>query len=89
MPLNATREELDIIRIALREYRDGLRDRARVFCTGYSEAGMDLCVQRLNVENVIHKLDEFPFSSCQAPIPAPVPKRPNEMPSITEIRRAA
>jgi hypothetical protein len=85
MSLNATREELELIRIALREYSNGLRERARVACTGYSEAGMNLCVQRLNVENVLLKLDDFSFTR-QVPFPAPVPERWNK---VTATRRAA
>jgi hypothetical protein len=89
MTLNASLEELEIIRTALHEYRNNLRDRERGLCTGYSAAGIDLCVQRLNVENVIVKLEEGPASPPTVLIPLSRPNRLHESLSKSVLRSAA
>ena len=91
MPLNATEEELEIIRTALHAYRNSLQDRARVYCTGHSATGIDLCVQRMHVENVMFKLNQLTSSSRLVPLPirVPAPSGSTQMLPNATMRRAA
>ncbi len=54
----ATAEQLEIIRTALAEYVRLLRDQCRYSCSGYSEAGIDLCVRRMQVEDILWTLSQ-------------------------------
>lgn len=50
-------EEFDIIRTALLEHSRSVRDTARPYCTGYSEAGIELCVRLSKIDTLIRGLD--------------------------------
>ena len=91
MPPNATHKELELIRTALHVYRNSLQDCARVYCTGYSATSIDLCVQRMHIENLMFKLDQLPSSSRPVPlqIRVPVQNGSSEMLPNATMRRAA
>ena len=78
MLLKATPDDLEIIRAALTEYTRSLRDQSRPFASGYSETGITLCVRRLQVEDLMLRLEERPPARTPIRMPVAVSGRQHE-----------
>ena len=78
MLLKTTPDDLEIIRTALTEYTRSLREQSRPFATGYSSTGIDLCVRRLQVEDLMLRLEERPPARNPIRMPVAVSSRPQE-----------
>ena len=89
MVLSATTGELEIIQTALAEYNRILGDEARCFCTGYSKIGMDVCVRRMQVENVMARMKDRAQALREEPRPIALAHRPSATEALLAHRNAA
>ena len=56
MVLMLSENEVSLIRTALARYSSSLRDEARVYGSGYSPTGIELCQRRMKVDDLIDGL---------------------------------